>query len=79
MGMDDTDFAIASMLSKCKTSDDLQKLIIFQAIILQQLICKMASDIDQSEAGIRALYDALADMAVTEFIDPQGIARRKPH
>jgi hypothetical protein len=79
MGMDDADFALARILAKCKTRDDLNRYIMSQAIILQYLVCHMGREVNQTEAGIRTLYDAFADMAVEQFNDPKGFPGRKLH
>jgi hypothetical protein len=77
--MDDADVMVSSILGKCKTHDDLQRQIMTHALIVQYLVCHMAREVKQTEAGIRALYAAWADMAVEEFADPRGFAGRKPH
>lgn len=77
--MDDADVVVASILAKCKTHDDLQRQIMAHALIVQYLLCHMAREVKQTEAGIRALYAAWADMAVAAFTDPRGVPGRKPH
>jgi len=76
--MDDADVALAWILAQCKTREDLNKYIMTHALVLQYLVCRMATEVRQSEAGIRALYDAWADMAVEQFTGPWPCPR-KPH
>lgn len=77
--MDDTDAALACILADCKSSDDLKRNIAKFAIIVQVLVCCMAREVNQAEAGIRALYSTWADMAVEQFDDPRAFPGKKPH
>ena len=69
--MNDTDAALATILADCATDDDLNRYISKHALIVQQLVCRMGKSIHQTEAGIRTLYAAWADMAVEQFNDPR--------
>lgn len=77
--MDDTETDSQSILADAATDAELTRAIITHAVIVQHLVCRMARQAHQSEAGIRALYETWADLAVEEFSDPQGFQRRKPH
>ncbi len=76
--MNDSDLALAWILAQCKTDDELNEQILTHAYILQYLVCRLAGEVNQSEAGIRALYKAWADMTVEQFKEPWPFPR-KPH
>lgn len=77
--MDEADVVLAWMLAKCKSPDELERRVKAHATIVQHLVCCLARQVDQSDAGIRALYSAWADMAVEEFRDPRAVTRWRPH
>lgn len=77
--MDDTDTALAWILAQCTTQDELQRYIMAHAVILQCLVCRMASEVHQTEEGIRALYANFADMTVEQLSDPRAFPGKKPH
>lgn len=77
--MEDTDTALAWVLAQCRTKDDLQRHIMAHAVILQCLVCRMASGVHQTEEGVRALYASFADMAVEQMSDPRAFPGKKPH
>lgn len=59
--------AADAIIAKCESVEDLESHIIYHASVALYLVCHMAKHIGQSEAGIRSLYGAWADMAVKEF------------
>jgi hypothetical protein len=65
--MDDAETTTACILSDCASTDDLKHYLMKHATIVQQLVCRLGKEINQSETGIRALYDTWADMAVEQF------------
>ncbi len=77
--MDETDAALACILADCKSADDLKRYIAKFAHIVQHLVCCMAKEVNQTDAGIRTLYSTWADMAVEQLDDPGGFTSKKPH
>lgn len=77
--MDEPDDAIAKILSGCRDEKELPRLILKHATIVQYLVCRMASDVNQSETGIRTLYATWADLAVERFQDQRTYSVQRLH
>ena len=77
--MNEADAALAAILADCKSPDDLKRYIAKFALIVQHLVCCMAKETHQTDAGIRTLYSTWADMAVEQLDDPRTFPSKKPH
>ena len=60
------------IIARCASLDDLSLQIVRHAKLVLYLVCEMGRKSDQTEDGIRWLYNQWADMAVEEFRSPRG-------
>jgi hypothetical protein len=67
------DAAFANILANCATDGDLEFYVMQHALIVQHLVCHMAKEAHQTEAGIRTLYSTWADMAIKQLNDPRTL------
>lgn len=72
MEIDDPIAAMDCIIAKCDDTEELEKHLVYYASAVSYLLCHLAKKFGQDEAGIRAFYHALAEVAVDEYETPHS-------
>jgi hypothetical protein len=77
--LDDIDTELAFLLACCNSAEQLDRLIVKHATIVQRLVCRMAREGHQTEDAVKALYASFAEMAVEQLKDQRQFPTKTLH
>lgn len=79
MEIDDPIAAMDCLIAKCDDTEELERHLVYYASAVSYLLCHLAKQYGQDEAGIRAVYRAWAEITVDDYGVPQPPTKSPIH